>query len=743
MTNHTQPPADSPSKWRTMAGTLPWVILPLLGLVVFLYGNIHESAWVDEAYTMGVSSKNLSLIDLWRYAAQDYHPPLYYTLLWLFRWVFGPSIFVARAFSAMAAFGLVLLGAWPFRRACGNRAALIFMGLAVAAPAFVSYAQDIRMYAMAALAVFGMAVYLHLAIHDNRRADWGKAFLFTLLAMYVHIYALLGAFFVGLYSLLYALIVHRDRLLACIIVLGTSAVAFVPWLFVLYGQFQRASEGFWIPPLDQKAMMEALAFPFGLKFHTPDVAAATAGILLVASVGGIFMAMRKSKTYALATVCLAAFFSTIGLMFLMSWLVRPFVIGRYMLPLTGLLLAAGAFGLAQLRRVFVVHAGVIILVCEIPLLVSVYSNRYNGPMTEIVTYMDAHLQPGDVIVHTEEHSMVSFAYYFPETTNVIYLRPESIIYMDPTVFPNLRIVTDIQDLDTGGDRVWVTRRVYGANYEAYLDVTAHYGMNPVPEFHWGEDFETAESFSIPFSWSAYLVDASPPVTARTDAPTPRAPSPSPSAETLQDLELIFSGVSIQSQDDFAYVDGTLTPQGWSASAPGSLQIVPEDQMLVWTDDPWTVFYYDSEMLTPQEGIAFSFQYGGTSETLTLGIDAVTTSGETIPQGPGFYSVALKLEDSTLTGHSRQQTNPEESEAFRGELLLEENTWYNIALGFDDQGEYIIRIWEPGHHDAHLTYTCNHDSFPTTYYFVGFVAGSRSLRLDNFTVYGFQDILVQE
>jgi uncharacterized membrane protein len=333
MENHNRPPTRFPNKWKSKVINLVWFILPLLGFAFFLYGNTHESVWVDEAYTMGISSRSMSPANLWHYAAKDYHPPLYYFLLWLFRWVFGPSIFVARAFSALTSFGLLLLGAWPFRRACGNRAALIFMALAVVAPAYVAYAQDIRMYSMAAFAVFGMAVYLHLAIRGGHRADWVKAFLFTLLAMYVHIYALLGAFFVGLYSLLYAVFVHRKRTLACVTLLGLSAAAFLPWVFVLYGQFQRASQRFWIPPLTQQGMIEAIIFPFGLKFHSPDSAVVTVAILFVASVVGIFLAMRKEKTRALATVCLLAFFSTIGFVFLISRLVRPFVIGRYMLPL--------------------------------------------------------------------------------------------------------------------------------------------------------------------------------------------------------------------------------------------------------------------------------------------------------------------------------------------------------------------------------------------------------------------------
>jgi hypothetical protein len=745
MEHGSQPATRVPKEWMTKALNLIWLVLPLLGFLFFLYRNTHESVWVDEAYTLGISSRSMSLVDLWRYAAKDYHPPLYYALLWLFRWVFGPSVFVARAFSALAAFGLLLLGAYPFRRACGNAAALILMALAVVAPAYAAYAQDVRMYSMAAFAVFGMAVYLHLAIRDGRRADWVKAFLFTLLAMYVHIYALLGAVFVGLYSLAYAFLVHRRRTVACVSLLAVSAVAFLPWVFVLYGQFQRASERFWIPPLTRLGMMEAIVFPFGLKFESPDVAAVTVASLLIACVVGIFVAMRRRRTYALAAVCLSAFFSTTALMFLVSWRVRPLVIGRYMLPLTGLLLAAAAFGLAQLHRAFVLAVGVIILAFEIPLIRAVYSCRYNGPMTEVAEYVEAYLRPGDVFVHTEEHSMVCFAYYFPDNTNIIYLTPDSEIYMDPTVFPNGRAVADLDELSLGDSRVWITRRANGGNYSAYLDVTTRFGRPAVPEGWWGMDFGPAKNFSLPLSWSSYFVDASPSLATSIDTIPPAGPGTSepsspPSEGMLEELQRAFSAASIQSQDDFEDVESGAMPQGWSASAPDSLQVNADGQLLVQAGGSWTVFYYDAEMLVPQKGVAFSFRYSGVSETFTLGIDAATPSGEKIPAGPGFYSIALKMEYSTLTAHSQLQNEPEDPQGFQGELTLEEGSWYRVALAFDSEGQYVIYIWQPGDYESHLAYSRDCGGFPTTYYFVGYLSGDRTLRLDDYTVFLFEDIL---
>jgi len=730
-------PAAVREKWKSRLANSIWILLPLLGLAFFLYRNTHESAWVDENWTLGVSST--SFASLWGHLTKDYNPPLYYYLLWLFRWIFGPSLFAARAFSALTSFGLLLLGAWPFRRACGNTAALLFMALAVLSPAYVAYAQDVRMYSMAAFAVFGMAVYLYLAIRDGNRADWVKALLFTILAMYVHIYALAGAFFVGVYSLLYAVIVHRKRIVPCIAVLGVSFVAFLPWLFVLIGQIQKAAGRYWIPPLDQNIMRDAIVYPLGMKFFAPETASVAAAVILIASVAGLFAAMRKAKPYAFAVICFLAFFSTTEFMFVVSWVVRPFVWGRYMLPLAGLLFAAGAFGLAQLRRVIVVHAMAVLMICEVPFLIALYTNRYGGPMTEVVEYLKDKIGPGDVIVSTDEHSMVSFSHYFPDNPNILYQRPDSAIYMELTVFPNAGIVTDLREIDAGGNRVWVVRMCSGANYAAYADAAAYYGLDPVPEFTCRQDYGSAKLISIPNSWWAYYLDPSPPIVPPAATETPVPPSASPSGEMLEDLRRMFSGVSVRSQDDFPYIPGGAMPHGWTVSAAHSLQLIPENQVFIRTAEPYTVFFYEGEMITPQTGIAFSFEYTGASGTFTLGMDAVTPGGGKIPQGPGFHSVAMKMENANLSAHAIRETDPETAEAFQGGLALMENTWYEFAIGFDDRGTYVIRIWEPGNTDGRLTYDCDCRAFPATYYFVGFMEGTRSLRMDNFTIFDFQDI----
>jgi hypothetical protein len=187
------------------------------------------------------------------------------------------------------------------------------------------------------------------------------------------------------------------------------------------------------------------------------------------------------------------------------------------------------------------------------------------------------------------------------------------------------------------------------------------------------------------------------------------------------------------------------PDGWkcddkSAAAVttgGQLEIKPKD-----TGD-WSaaVLYFSKEKMTPNKAAYFTFMYTGDQEGFTLGFDAIREDGQLIKSDQkGFYSVALQLIDGEgLSAHIIQDTFKGDG-YFKGDLKLQENTWYDIVLGFDDQENYIIRIWDPNDLGAQLTYTRNWKDFPKEYYFISWISAKRSLALDNFTILKFDSIL---
>ena len=78
--------------------------------------------------------------------------------------------------------------------------------------------------------------------------------------------------------------------------------------------------------------------------------------------------------------------------------------------------------------------------------------------------------------------------------------------------------------------------------------------------------------------------------------------------------------------------------------------------------------------------------------------------------------------------------------FKRNIRLQEDTWYQIALGFDEKGDFIIKIWDPDAPQNPLIYLRNWADFPTAYIFISCVRNTRTLWMDDFTIFKFDTII---
>ena len=125
---------------------------------------VRASIWYDEAITLLTTSGHAKLdwsLGLWQFNPtlnlkrivvdlyeQDVHPPLYFWTLAVWRTLFGSSLEVARAFSALLLLGSLGL-LYRLARDCGMRRPWIPVALYAASSVGTWYAYDARPYAMA------------------------------------------------------------------------------------------------------------------------------------------------------------------------------------------------------------------------------------------------------------------------------------------------------------------------------------------------------------------------------------------------------------------------------------------------------------------------------------------------------------------------------------------------------------------------------------------------------------------
>jgi hypothetical protein len=387
---------------------------------------------------------------------------------------------------------------------------LVYTAIVIFTPILVAHAQEVRMYSWAAFFVMGSVIYAHLAISEGRRSDWIKFGAFTAAAMYTHTYALFAAFFVGLFCLVWLLLRDRKKLPLFLVAVGVPVLLFIPWLIVLSQRALQVSQEFWIQEVTGRVIWEVLAIPFSLRFYYDDpLYRVVTVIAFLIIVEGVVVALtKKQPDKLLPLLSVFVFLATFLNGVLLSKLIRPILIPRYMVPLLGVFICALAYGVSRFPRWLAAAVCIVFAISQVGTIQSVYQHRFNGPMDEVAAYLEENAGPDDVFVHFDEHTLHTFAVYVPDHLQAMYLPPDATVYAPVEVHgPKVRIVSDLSELSLENRRVWLAMRIGGANTSQYQRVARELGIEPVPVGYASLDAARgsgrAEFFMVDRSW--YIV----------------------------------------------------------------------------------------------------------------------------------------------------------------------------------------------------------------------------------------------
>jgi hypothetical protein len=239
----------------------------------------------------------------------------------------------------------------------------------------------------------------------------------------------------------------------------------------------------------------------------------------------------------------------------------------------------------------------------------------------------------------------------------------------------------------------------------------------------------------------------PPTLPPTFTPEPTSTSePSPTPVTYPDvLDQTFSNVQVLYKDDFDFKIQGKSPNGWiSTDDNATLRIAKDDNVKIVprANTYGGLFYYGEKAITPGEGVFLTFQYTGTKNNFTWGLDNIDAQGKFFKfKTDGYYSFAMQMMGQYLSAHVIEGPYLKDDD-FKGDLKLLEGNWYNYTVAFDKNNNYIIKIWEPNSPSNQLVYTRSWQNSPTAYYFISWVGAERTLWMDEFTIFSFDDILQQ-
>lgn len=441
-----------------------WALIMAAGAILLFTGITRESLWYDESYTAAIA--NHTLVDIINITGGDSHPPLYYLMLRVFRLVFGNSVLSLRTFSVLGALALAAWGIGPVRRALGDRTGLIYSIVTLSLPITLAMAQETRMYTWAAFWVTGSALYGYLAHRDSKTRDWAIFGLCSLAAAYTHYYALLAVLMIFALLLL-GFIIEKKKVLPFLCVAGAVVAGYIPWLIKLAGQMSRVTGSYWIPKVTGQVIKNVFVYPFSNKFSIPQSQSLVSLAFLLVAVlilwGIISRIIRRDESVKMAILATGAYILTIGAGIVASNVIRPVLVERYMIPVLGLFILGLSYGVANLgKKVMPVIACVLIMAVSVPQTYYTMTNRFNGPMTEAAAYLTPQIEAGDVFVHTDEHTLGTFCYYFPNNTNYYYQREGFGGYSNYDAFkPNGLLINSLDEI-AKDHRVWLVQR-FGAS----------------------------------------------------------------------------------------------------------------------------------------------------------------------------------------------------------------------------------------------------------------------------------------
>jgi 4-amino-4-deoxy-L-arabinose transferase-like glycosyltransferase len=429
--------------------------LTLLAFALRVYRLGAQSLWFDEAFSVDYARRGL---DAWL-AGQttvqgitvvELHPPLYFALLNVWMLLAGAGEFAVRFGSAACGVLLVPLAFVVGRRLFSVRTGLLAALLTALSPFLIYYSQEARPYIQPAFfALLAFYVFLR-ALDDNRPRTWALYALATLVAVNFHYYAALATAAQGLYLLL-RIRTLRAQFLRWLAAMLAVAALYAPLLPTMLRQL--GSYGvYWAGTIGLDVILPRSLAAFGAGLTT-DAAwgLVSGGLLLLLTVPALLhglWAWRRlpsprrrpaqgadrwagGEVSESDRVLLLVLYLVVPVLAVyLSCLIKPKFHERFVIvaaPAVYLLAARGVDVLfarvligARYRVTHWIHQATFLVVVALLVLTAgrPLSNLYFDPTyarddyRAVAQAIQAHQEPGDVILLCAPYIYPSFTYYY-------------------------------------------------------------------------------------------------------------------------------------------------------------------------------------------------------------------------------------------------------------------------------------------------------------------------------------------
>ncbi len=422
--------------WEQRLGELALAYHQLwLGLILVVAAGLRlfnlglRSVWYDESFSLVLANRDPGTI--LEATAHDYHPPLWYWLLWLWEKLFGSDLIAARLLSVAWGVATVAMIYWLAHKLFGSRTALLAALLAAIAPFELLYSQEVRMYSFEAFLGVLLLYVFYRAYRFDTVLDWFWFGVVATLALYTLYFSMFGLvaldlFFVG--AVWFSRTPKqwpRSKIWHWLVANLAIAILYLPWLVAMLGQVARVQKTYWIQrpnPLEFLRLFDV--YLFDTTNLTVPLWLATLGLILSAI---SFVILFNSLRFKLRRGEKGRYRRSFELGLMLAY---------WLLPVLIVLVVSYLFGPIYLERSLIAFAApVYILVARvvqvsrrprrwlfllIPSLLVIgaalgyyYNSRFYSQHYELeqaATYLEARYQPGDIVIHSNKLSYLPFVY---------------------------------------------------------------------------------------------------------------------------------------------------------------------------------------------------------------------------------------------------------------------------------------------------------------------------------------------
>lgn len=370
----------------------------------------QQSLRLDEAQSLWQSSHTVG--GLLRTVANDVHVPLYHLLLHFWQLAFGNGIDTVRQLSLLFLLASIPLVYLLARRVLSYPWALFATFMFSLSPFVNWYGSETRMYTL--LAFMSLLSHLFFLNILQKNRGWLGYGLTAIVGIYSHYFFAFTLIAQAIFFVAYRKDFAPGSLRKFAIVAGTTFAAFAPWLyyFRMLGSASNTTPGLPVP--SSVDFFNAFSqFSFGFQSQQINTILLSCWPLL--TLFGFFAIRKNQRFNNGVTYLVSAAFIPVILAFVLSFVVKPFFLSRYMISVVAPLTIVMIWFISHYQRKFsLLAAGVLTL----SLLLASYQQirSYATPVKEnyagAAEFIESNAKPQDIVVLSAPFTVYPFEYYY-------------------------------------------------------------------------------------------------------------------------------------------------------------------------------------------------------------------------------------------------------------------------------------------------------------------------------------------